>query len=159
MGWLIVMDCVISWANEWENYFNDFGEGVRISRDWATTHCLAFYGWPQNCHGAGGCVTQPLPTYYNACLMRPKVYWKLNLRPSWTQLVLTSFHHILQLGHSFKGYILPPFHLFHFHKHPNSDHFYYYTGSSHGHLKPGLLQWPLNWSPCSFPPPPVINSQ
>ena len=45
------MDCVISWANEWEDYSNDFGEGVRISWGWVTTHCLAFYGWPQNCHG------------------------------------------------------------------------------------------------------------
>ena len=32
-------------------------EGVRISRDWASAHVLAFDSWPQNCHGAGGRVT------------------------------------------------------------------------------------------------------
>ena len=99
-------------ANKWEDYSNYFGEEIGISRNWATVHFLTFYGWPQNCHGAGGCVTQPLLTYYNACLMRPRVYWKSNLLPSWIWLVVTSFHHILRQGHSFKGYILPPFHLF-----------------------------------------------
>ena len=50
MGW------VIAHTNEWEDYSNYFGEGVAISRNWATAHFLAFYGWPQNCHDAGGCV-------------------------------------------------------------------------------------------------------
>ena len=37
MGW------VISLANEWKDYSNYFGEGVGISRNWATAHFLAFY--------------------------------------------------------------------------------------------------------------------
>ena len=51
MGW------VIPQADEWEDYFNYFGEGTGISRNWATAHFLIFDGWPQNYHGAGGCVT------------------------------------------------------------------------------------------------------
>lgn len=27
---------------------------MRISRDWASARVLAFDGWAQNCHGAGG---------------------------------------------------------------------------------------------------------
>ena len=56
MVWLVFMDWVISQANEWEDYSNYFREGVEISRNWATAHFLAFYGWPQNFHGTGGCV-------------------------------------------------------------------------------------------------------
>ena len=37
-----------------QDYSNCFGEGVDISRNWATTHFLAFYGQPWNYHGAGG---------------------------------------------------------------------------------------------------------
>ena len=33
---------VISQANEWEDYSNYFGEGVEISRIWATDHSLVF---------------------------------------------------------------------------------------------------------------------
>ena len=33
--------------------------------------------------------------YYNEHIMRVIVYWKLHLLPSWTQLVLTSFCHVL----------------------------------------------------------------
>ena len=36
MGW------VISYANEREKYSNYFGEEVEISRNWVTTHSLAF---------------------------------------------------------------------------------------------------------------------
>ena len=39
--------------------------------------------------------------YYSECIMRLKVYWKSNLLPSWTQLVLTSFCHVSWLCHSF----------------------------------------------------------
>ena len=41
----------------WEDYSSYLWEGVRISRDWASAHVLAFDSWPQNCHGAGGRVT------------------------------------------------------------------------------------------------------
>ena len=51
MGW------VISQANKREDCSNYFGGGAEISRNWATAHFLIFDGWPQNCHGAGGCVT------------------------------------------------------------------------------------------------------
>ena len=40
--WLAFMGWVISQANEWEYYSNYFGEGVEISRNWATTHFLIF---------------------------------------------------------------------------------------------------------------------
>ena len=36
MGW------VISQANKWEDYSNYFGEGVGISRNWATAHFWPF---------------------------------------------------------------------------------------------------------------------
>ena len=35
---------VISQANEWEDYSNYFGEGMGISRNWATAHFSVFYG-------------------------------------------------------------------------------------------------------------------
>ena len=54
--------------------------------------------------------------YYSEHIMRLKVYWRSNLLPSWTQLVLVSFHHVLRLCHSFKGCALPPSLLFHFHQ-------------------------------------------
>ena len=44
--------------------------------------------------------------------MRLKVYWKLNLPPSWTQLVLTSLCHVLWPYHSFKCCALLPSLLF-----------------------------------------------
>jgi len=40
--------------------------------------------------------------YYNEHVMRLKVYWKLNLPPSWTQLVVTSLCHVLWLYHFLK---------------------------------------------------------
>ena len=36
---------------------NHFGEGVGISRNWATAHFLVFCGW-SNCHSTSGCVVQ-----------------------------------------------------------------------------------------------------
>ena len=33
---------VISQGNEWEDFSNCFGEGLEISRNWATTHFLVF---------------------------------------------------------------------------------------------------------------------
>ena len=40
--WLAFIGWVISEANQWEDYSNYFGEGVEISRNWATTHFLVF---------------------------------------------------------------------------------------------------------------------
>ena len=42
MVWLVFMGWVISQANEWEGHSNYFGEGVEISRNWATAHFLVF---------------------------------------------------------------------------------------------------------------------
>ena len=50
--------------------------------------------------------------YHNERIRRLKVYWKSNLLPSWTQFVLTSFHHVVWLCHSFKSCALPPSLLF-----------------------------------------------
>ena len=48
-----------------------------------TIHFLTFDGWHRNCPGAGGCVIYML-MYYNKCIIRLKVYWRLNPPPSWT---------------------------------------------------------------------------
>ena len=42
MWLLLFIGWVISYANEWEDYSNYFGERVEISRNWATAHCLVF---------------------------------------------------------------------------------------------------------------------
>ena len=42
VAWLAFIGWVISYANEWEDYSNYFGEGVEISRTWATAHSLDF---------------------------------------------------------------------------------------------------------------------
>ena len=44
----------ISYAIKWEDYTSYFGEGVMMSRNWATVHFLAFYGLPVTCHGVKG---------------------------------------------------------------------------------------------------------
>ena len=41
-GWIVFIAWVISYANEWEDYSIYLGEGVEISRNWATTHSLVF---------------------------------------------------------------------------------------------------------------------
>ena len=41
--------------NEWEDYPNYFREGAGISKNWATTHFLAFHGWLENRHCACAC--------------------------------------------------------------------------------------------------------
>ena len=69
-GWFIFMGWVTSKANEQEDYINYFGNGMGISRNWATTYFLTFDGQPQNCHGASGCVTYFRLMYYQ-CIMRP----------------------------------------------------------------------------------------
>ena len=42
VAWLVLIGWVISYANEWEDYSNYFGEGMEISRVWATAHPLVF---------------------------------------------------------------------------------------------------------------------
>ena len=41
VGLLVFMVWIMLWANKWEDYSNDFGEGVGISRNWATAQ---FFG-------------------------------------------------------------------------------------------------------------------
>ena len=43
VGGLVLIGWVISYGNEWEGYSNYFGEGVEMSRIWATTHSLVFW--------------------------------------------------------------------------------------------------------------------
>ena len=45
------MSWVISYTNKWEEYSNYIGDGVEISRNWATAHFGAFYSQPWNCPG------------------------------------------------------------------------------------------------------------
>ena len=42
MTWLVFIGWVISYANEWEDYSNYFGEGAEISWIWATSQSLIF---------------------------------------------------------------------------------------------------------------------
>ena len=66
MGW------VISQANEWEGHSKYFGEGVEISKNWATTHFLVFDGGPWNYHGNN-------PGCHLACwCVTMSVYWWAN---------------------------------------------------------------------------------
>ena len=43
VAWLVFMGWVISFDNEWEDYFNYFWEGVEISRNWVIMHLLVFW--------------------------------------------------------------------------------------------------------------------
>ena len=52
------MDWVSAYTSEWEDYSNYFGGGSDISKNWGIAHFVAFYGRPQNCHDACGCVIQ-----------------------------------------------------------------------------------------------------
>ena len=45
-GMVSVVDWVISYANDWEGYSSCFGEGVEISRNWATAHSLLVFWQP-----------------------------------------------------------------------------------------------------------------
>ena len=54
--WLVFIGLVISYANEWEDCSNCFGEAVEISSSWATAHFSVSEGQPWDCHGASGCV-------------------------------------------------------------------------------------------------------
>ena len=122
MGW------VISQAKEWEGLFQLFwGRSRDFQELWPFQEFLAFYGWPQNCHGACGCVIQLM--HYNELTMRLKVHWKSNLLPSWASQVLTGFCRILfflMLCHSFNSCTLPPSFL------------------SHCGLDPRLISWMKN---------------
>ena len=42
LAWLVFTGWVITYANEWADYSNCFGEGTETSRIWATTDSLVF---------------------------------------------------------------------------------------------------------------------
>ena len=48
---LVLIGCVISYANKWKDYSNYFGEEVEVSRIGATTHSLVFLTVPWNWNG------------------------------------------------------------------------------------------------------------
>ena len=95
---------VISQANEWEDYSNYFGEGMGISRNWATAHFSVFYGPVSelSCHLAD--LLQRVYTESSGLV-------EVNHLPSQTQLVLTSLCPVLNACHSFKGYVPLPSYL------------------------------------------------
>ena len=49
-------------------------------------------------HLAQGYAIQHMLMQYNEHILRHKVQWKSNFLPSWNQLILTSFCHVLWLG-------------------------------------------------------------
>ena len=97
-------------ANKWEEYsIWDKGQGFPGIGPWPTF-------WPlmvglRTVMALVG-VSFSMLIYYNEHIMRLKVYWKFNLPPSWTQLVLTSLCHVLWPYHSFKCCALLPSLLF-----------------------------------------------
>ena len=90
-GWLVFMGWVILWANKREDYSNSLGEGVVISRNWGTTHSLAFYA-------ILGTVMAPVDVSFRYSCVTTSMQWSswstesqsfLNLGPSWSLLVYT----------------------------------------------------------------------
>ena len=82
------------------------GEGVRLSRSWATAHFLTFMV-------VLGTVVVPvgillsLLMCYSESILRLKTQWKSTCAPSWAYLVLISLCCVFWLCHSFKGCALP----------------------------------------------------
>ena len=91
--WLVFIGWVISYANEWEDYSNYFGEGVQISRIWSTAHSRSFNSGP---------VVAPLGVSFH--LLRIKVWSCL---PAWSHLIPIGLCCVLGLCHSFKSCALP----------------------------------------------------
>ena len=57
LGCQFLLGWIIPYVNKWEEYSSYFREGVRVSRNWATTYFWIFGEWPQSYHGAGKTVT------------------------------------------------------------------------------------------------------
>lgn len=90
-----------------EEKFSCFGEGMRISRKWATTHFLPFYGHPWNRSGAHGCVAERAEVLQQVCPETQGLV-EVSCPPSWTWLLLSSLCRVLGLCHSFKGCVPCP---------------------------------------------------
>ena len=59
------------------------GAKMRISRNWATVHFLAFVVGLGTVMALVG-VSFSLLMFYDECILRLKVCWKLDVLPSWT---------------------------------------------------------------------------
>ena len=96
VAWLVFINWVISYANEWEDYSNYFWEGAEVSRIWATANSMVFRQWL-------GTVTAPLGVSFHLLI------WDQGLvcLPSWSHLILSSLCLVLGLCHSFKSCALP----------------------------------------------------
>ena len=78
VAWLVYIGWVISYANEWEDYSNYFGEGGREFLDVGHHPLLGLLTVPWNCHGTSGCVISFADLGSRSCL------------PSWSHLILIS---------------------------------------------------------------------
>ena len=95
-AWLVFTGWVISYANEWENYFNCFGERAEISRIWATAPSLVF----RQCLET---VMAPPGESFHLLIEDQGLVFSA----SWSHLILISLCCVLGLGHSFKSCALP----------------------------------------------------
>ena len=87
VAWLVFIGWVISYANEWEDYSNYFGERVEISRVWGTAHSLVFWQCME--------LSWHLWVRHFTCWLRIKVWSCLQ---SWSHLVLTGLCCVLQFS-------------------------------------------------------------
>ena len=93
IGWV---GWVMSYANEWEDYSNYFGEGAEISRIWATTHPLVFWQCLET-------VMAPLGVSFHLLIEDQG----LVLSASLSHLIWSVLCCVLGLCHSFKSCALP----------------------------------------------------
>ena len=96
IAWLGFMGWVIWKINDWEDYSNYFGEGVEISRNWATTHFSVFMVDLRT-------VTAPVGVLFSFEVLQ-WVYAEnqglveVDSSASWTYLVLVSLCCVLRLS-------------------------------------------------------------
>ena len=96
IAWLVFMGWVIWKINDWEDYSNYFGEGVEISRNWATTHFSVFMVDLRT-------VTAPVGVLFSFEVLQ-WVYAEnqglveVDSSASWTYLVLVSLCCVLRLS-------------------------------------------------------------
>ena len=96
IAWLVFMGWVIWKVNDWEDYSNYFGEGVEISRNWATTHFSVFMVDLRT-------VTAPVGVLFSFEVLQ-WVYAEnqglveVDSSASWTYLVLVSLCCVLRLS-------------------------------------------------------------
>ena len=99
VAWLIFIGWVISFASEWEDYFNYLGDMVQISGNWATTHSLVF----RQCLGT---VMAPLGMSFSF-LIEDQGLIKVDLYAMLDPFDSIPLCSVLGLCHSFKNCALP----------------------------------------------------